>query len=199
MASAQLVRDEQLSSVNLCLPYRKDRNYIHSADIYQALTSLARDRFDPDAFIASLILRRQAAHQIQISFHAEPSTVGTFSIRYKEEQTSGWLIETTEKVSVRVPYDESQAAAAVIERPKYAQFSAVIPGYTTFEQLIVLLKAASGQGKCDAWLCQVKLQRALRDSRPLAVNLRQRIDRFFAFEIVQDDLLAGSACAFVRS
>jgi hypothetical protein len=60
MLPDQLLVEERPVEVNLNLPYRKNRHYIHSADIFQALIHLARDCFSPDAYLESLVLRRQA-------------------------------------------------------------------------------------------------------------------------------------------
>jgi hypothetical protein len=200
MSSVQVFRDEELVTLDLCLPYRKNRNYIHSADIFQSLTNLAQDRFASGAYVESLVLRRQATRQIRISFQAEPNMVGTFGVRVGEEQVRGWLVETDTKVLVRVPYDESWAAAAVVGGPGFARFTEPVAGYTAFEQLLVLLKAAGGQGGRDAWLCKINMHGPLLNMKPLAVGLRLRaMQRFFAFEIFQEEKLIGEACASLRS
>src|SRR5215831_9666512 len=122
MSSVQVFRESELVAVDVHLSYRTDRNYIHSADIFQALTTLAQERFAPDAYIESLILRRQATHQIRISFQAEPQMIGTFGIRVGREQIRGCLVETEEEVLDRVPYDESRAAKAVLGGFRFASF-----------------------------------------------------------------------------
>lgn len=186
--------------VDLCLPYRKDRNYIHSADIFQALTNLAEDRFASDAYVQSLVLRRQASRQIKVSFQAEPQMIGTFTIRVGAEQVHGWLVETGTEVLLRVPYDESWATAAVVGGTGFARFTEPVPGYTAFEQLLVLMKAASGQGGRDAWLCKINMRGPLFNTKPLAVGLRLRaMQRFFGFEIFQEEKLIGEASAALRS
>lgn len=200
MAPAQVFRDKKFVAVELCLPYRKDRDYIHSADIYQALTNVALERFAADAYIESLILRRQAERQIRVSFQAEPHMIGTFGIRVGGEQVRGWLVETEAEVRTRVPYDESRAAAAVIGGPGFARFTEPVAGYTAFEQLLVLMKVAGGQGGRDAWLGRISLRAPLLDTKPLAVRLRLRaLQRFFNFEILQEEHLIGEASASLRS
>jgi hypothetical protein len=139
--------------------------------------------------------------QIEISFQANVDAIGTFSIRSGEAQMRGWLVETDAKVACRVPYDEARAADAVITGTDSARFTKPVPGYTAFEQLLVLLKAAGGEaGKRDAWLCQVSLRGPLLETKPLTVNFRNRVlQRFFLFEIMQDEQLIGTACASLRS
>jgi hypothetical protein len=199
MPVAQLVRDEQLVASDLSLPFREHRNYIHSADIFQALTALGQSCLGQDAYVSSLVLRQQAVHQVRISFEPQAQSLGTFSVRGGGAELRGWLIETGTEVLVRVPYDETPAAAAVLGGRGFAWFERPTPGYTAFEQLLVLLKAAGGQGKREAWLCQINLRASMLEPMPLAVRLRQRLRRFFSFEIVQDGHSIGSACACLRS
>lgn len=200
MPSVEVFRDEELVPLELRLPYRRDRNYLHSADIFQALTNVAQDHFAPDAYIESLVLRRQAVRQIRISFQAEAQMIGTFGIRVGREQVRGWLVETDAEVLTRVPYDECWAVAAVVGGPGFAQFMEPVAGYTAFEQLLVLMKVAGGQGQHDAWLCKITLSSPLFNTKPLAVRLRLRaLQRFFSFEILQDECLLGEASASLRS
>lgn len=200
MSSIQVFRHEEFVTADLCLPYRKDRNYIHSADIFQALTNLAEDRFASDAYVQSLVLRRQASRQIKVCFQAEPQMIGTFAIRVGAEQIHGWLVETDAEVLLRVPYDESWATAAVVGGAGFASFAEPVAGYTAFEQLLVLMKAASGHGERDAWLCRINMRRPLLNTKPLAVGLRLRaMQKFFSFEIFQEEKLVGEASAALRS
>lgn len=200
MSSAQVFCDAELVGVDLCLAYRRDRNYIHSADIFQALTQFACERFASDAYIESLVLRRQAAHQIRISFQAESRMIGTFAIRVGEEQVPGFLVETEAGVLDRLPYDESRAADAVVGGFKFAFFTHPVAGYTAFEQLLVLLKAAGGLGRRDAWLCKTTLRVPLVETKPLAVRLRLiSLQRFYGFDILQNEQLIGEASASLRT
>jgi hypothetical protein len=186
--------------MDLSLPYRSNRNYIHSADIFQSLTDVARRQFDSNTYVESLVLRRQAARQVRVAFEAMPQAIGTFSFRVGNERVRGWLAEADADIRVRVPYDESRATAAVVGGPGFARFVEPVTGYTAFEQLVVLLKVAGGQGRRDAWLCQANLQGPLLDTKPLAVRLRLRaMVRFFAFEVLQDEQLIGAAYAALRS
>ena len=180
--------------MDLCLPYRSRRNYIHSADIFQSLMDVARARFSCDTYVESLVLRRQATHQIRLSFEATPNPIGAFALRAGKERVRGWIAETEADVCARVPYDESRAAAAVVGGPGFAQFVEPVAGYTAFEQLIILLKVTSGEP--DGWLGQANLRGPLLDSSPVAVRLRHRaMGRFFAFEILQHGQVIGDAYA----
>ncbi len=185
-----------LATMDLNLPYRGERNYIHSADIFQAVTDLARAH-NSDAYVESLVLRRQAVHQIRMAFEAAPQMIGTFSLRIAGDRLRGWLVERNEDVRIRVPYDESPATAAVVGGAGFARFAAPVAGYTAFEQLLVLLKVTSGES--TAWLCQTDFNRPLRNTEPLAVRLRRRAMRFLGFEIMQNEQTIGTASASLRS
>jgi hypothetical protein len=200
MSSVQVFCDEKLMTVDVWLAYRRERNYIHSADIFQALTKLAQERFAPGAYIESLVLRRQAAHQIRISFQAAPQAIGTFGIRVGREQVRGCLLETQAEVLDRAPYDESRAADAVAGGFQFAFFTGPVAGYTAFEQLLVLLKAAGGLGCRDAWLCKITLRCPLVETEPLAVKLRLiAMQRFYTFDILQNEERIGEASAYLRT
>jgi hypothetical protein len=189
-------RGQPLAAADLNLPYRGERDYIHSADIFQAVTDLARTH-NPDAYVESLVLRRQAVHQIRVAFEAAPQTIGTFSLRIAGDRERGWLVERNEVVRIRVPYDESPAMAAVVGGAGFARFAEPVAGYTAFEQLLVLLKVTSGER--TAWLCQTDFNRPLRNTEPLAVRLRRRAMRFLGFEIMQNEQTIGTASASLRS
>jgi hypothetical protein len=200
MTSVQVFRDKELVPVNVRLAYRGNRNYIHSADIFQALTKLAQERFASDAYLESLVLRRQAAQQIRISFQAELQMIGTFAIRLGGEQVCGSLVETKAEVLDRVPYDESRAADAVVGGFRFAFFTQPVDGYTAFEQLLVLLKAAGGLGRREAWLCKTTLRYPLVETKPLAIRLRLiSLRRFYGFDISQNEQLIGEASAYLRT
>jgi hypothetical protein len=194
------VHNEELTAAILWAPYRENRNYIHSADLYHALTDFAQDRLTPEAYLESLVLRREAVRQVRASFQPGPQSLGTFAFRTGEAQVRGWLLETEAQVFERVRYDESRAAAAAVCGRGSARFTEPVPGYTAFEQVIVLMKAASGQVIHEARLCQINLRRPLLEKTPLTLNLRQRImQRFLDFEILQAGQVIGSVCGSLGS
>lgn len=195
--STHAFSSKQLTAVDFRLPYRGDRTYIHSADIFRALADLAAARFACDAYVKSLVLRRQAVRQIRAAFEAAPQMIGTFSLCTRGARIPGWLVQSDEAVQSRVPYDESPALAAAVGGVGFARFAAPVPGYTAFEQLLVLLKVASGLD--SAWLCQADFDRPLLDTKPLAVRLRRTAMRFLAFEVMDEDHVMGTASAALRS
>jgi hypothetical protein len=181
------------------LPYRGDRDYIHSADIFQALTGLVRDQLAPGAHLASLVLRRKVSRQLRVSAGDGPRGIGTFSVHAGAEEIHGVLVETETTVDRRGPYDESPLVDAVIADAGSAAFSSAVPGYTAFEHLLVAMKVAGGDAARDAWLCQVNLLSPLLEPAPLAVRVTQKLLLFHRFAIVQSGGEIGSACATWRA
>lgn len=199
MDRASLAGHEDLAAAALSLPFRSNRDYVHSTDIFQSVTALARERWGPDAYLTSLVLRRTASHQLRVSFEPERHAIGTFAIRDGSDEISGALVETDEAVLRRVPYDESRIIAAAVAGEHSASFASLADGYTAFEHLVVALKIAAGDVAGHAWLCQVKLLSPLLESAPLAVSVRQKLRLFHGFEIQQHGKPIGSACAASRS
>jgi len=187
-----------MAPATFSLPYRADRNYVHSADIFQAFTELARERFAPGAYLKSLVLRHKASRQLRASFAAEPDPIGTFSLQAGEQEVRGALVETDASIGRRVPYDESRAVAAVVAAVDSAAFISPVPGYTAFEHLLVAMKVAGGDADREAWLCQVALLGPLLESVPLAVTVTRRLRLFHRFAIAQGGTDIGSACATWR-
>jgi hypothetical protein len=197
MSEPRPSHEPHLEPVTLQLPFRQTRNYIHSTDIYPALTALAQQRVSPDAYVASLVLRRPAHHQLRVCFEQPAEMVGTFSICYGTAKIHGWLVETDEAVTLRVPYDESRAEAEVMYEAAVTRFAAPVPGYTAFEQLILLMKVALTADGVHVWLSQINLRGPLLETQPVAVRLRQSMQqRFHSFELLQADTIIGTATAY---
>ncbi|HEY2473019.1 MAG TPA: hypothetical protein VGI45_34880 [Terracidiphilus sp.] len=198
MAVAQVFPDKRLTAVQLDLPYRSERNYIHSADIFQALTRLAKGRFASDAYVKSLMLRTTSTRQVYASFEPVENAFGKFSLGLGSNEVHGSLVESDENVLRRVPYDESVLEKAVIGVAPSARFAAPVDGYTAFEHLLVLMKVTSSLGTREAWFCQVNLREPLLDSISIAVTFQYIIHGFAAFLVAQNERMIGSACATLR-
>src|SRR5919205_593444 len=91
------------------LPFRGDRNYLHSTDLFPALSEYAQRHFSPTAFIENLILRRTIHHQVRIHFDEPEDAFGSFSVRNGMQRTKGWLVETNESVRRHIRFDEAAA------------------------------------------------------------------------------------------
>jgi hypothetical protein len=187
--------------VKMSLPFRDSRNYLHSTDILLALMDLARDRFSSKAFVNSLMIRRPACHQVQACFDPEASAFASFGIRNGSEHVKGWLVETDERISLRIPFDESPAMSAVVCGPGFACFAEPVQGYTPFEQLVILMRALASQlGPQQWWVSQLNLCSPIVETRALEIRLRGNVlDRFLTGDISQDGHIIGSARGIVKS
>ncbi|MGA8762480.1 MAG: hypothetical protein WB562_06280 [Candidatus Sulfotelmatobacter sp.] len=183
------------------LPFRGLRNYLHSTDLFPALTSLAQQHFSPAAFVESMVLRRPVTHQVRASFVPEPKAFGTFRIRHLSQCIHGWLVETGVPISARVPFDEQTAVSAAICRRWFSCFHEPVQGYTAFEQLVVLMKVVSPQvGPHQWWFCRIELSAPLSESHPLSFAIRETVsDRFLVGDINQAHRLIGSAASVARN
>src|ERR1051326_6571394 len=102
------------------LPFRGNRNYLHSTDLFPALTEFAQKQFSPDAFIENLTIRQAVSHQIRVSLDGPEGSFGSFRVRHGTSQSKGWLVETDEPVLSRVPFDEITAIQSAISGPGFA-------------------------------------------------------------------------------
>ncbi|HSS96680.1 MAG TPA: hypothetical protein VLK33_06615 [Terriglobales bacterium] len=177
------------------LPFRGNRNYLHSTDLYPALTEFAHQQFSADAFIESLTIRRAASHQPWVSFDISDEAFGSFCIRHSRNKTQGWLIESEAPIASRIPFDEVTAMRAAISGPGFALFKDLPPKYSSFELLIILTKIVSSQeGPGHWWLCRIDLSSPLLNVAPLECRLnRKTAGRFLTFKIRQ----AGRAIASI--
>jgi hypothetical protein len=182
------------------LPFRGARNYIHSTDLFPALTGLAQERFSPAAFVESLVLRRPAGHQVRARFVKDPEAFGTFRIHHGSEQIRGWLVETDTPVLDRVPFDEETAMNSAVKGPQFARFQERVGRYTAIEQLVVLTKIVASQvGLHNSWLCRIDLSAPLLQFDPLGVEIREIVsDRFITFAISQQQNPIGTVAGMAR-
>ncbi len=181
------------------LPFRGDRNYLHSTDLYPALTEFAQRQFSPDAFIASLTIRQAVSHQVRISLDGPEGSFGSFRVRHGASQSKGWLVETDEPVLSRIPFDEITAMQAAITGPGFALYKKLLPHYSMFELLLILAKIVSSQeNNSHWWICQINFHSPLRQIFPLECRLKRKISqRYLTLHICQAGKAIGSASGIV--
>lgn len=198
MSAAHVCSNNRREGLLLDLPYRKERSYIHSADIFKELSSLAKENYSPDAYVRSLVLRTHARRRILVCFEKDEKAFGRFSIRTQAVDVPGYLVESEAEVRTRVPYDESDLRHAVIGTAPSARFAAPIEGYSAFEHLLVLMKITGSLGSREAWLCQVNFSDPLDNRLAVAVTFQYVLQGFHAFEVAQNGRTIGSAYAKLR-
>ncbi|HEY6185745.1 MAG TPA: hypothetical protein VIW67_26120 [Terriglobales bacterium] len=177
------------------LPFRGSRSYLHSTDLYPALTEFAKKQFSPSAFVENLTIRRAVTHQVQVNLDAPDRPCGSFCIRHGNERSKGWLVETDEPVRSRVPFHEETAILSATSGAKFARLEKLLPAYTTFELLVILTKMVAQQESASPWwICQIGFFSPLLEIVPLESRLKSRVsNRYLSMEIYQAGSLIGSA------
>jgi hypothetical protein len=178
----------------LDLPFKGDRDYLRMADLFPAIQGVAREYFDPSAQVSSLIIRRPLTRAIQLSFEPVEGCAGSFRVRHEGKSIQGWLVETDQQVSRRVPYDSSLISAAAVSGPDFARIADPLPGFAPFDILVSLVKIVGAKRTPRPWwLCQVNLDTPFTDEFPLEVRVLHWLGgRFAVFNLGQGDMVIGS-------
>jgi hypothetical protein len=190
-----------LASTVTDLPFRGNRNYLHSTDLFPALTDFAEKTFDAKAFIGSLTIRHVISHQVRVDLENFGGAVGSFRIRNGVSQTKGWLMETNIPVLSRVPFDETTATQAAVSGNGFAHFTNLLPQYSAFELLLILTKLVATKENAEHWwFCQIEFRSRLQEIAPLESRLSQKIlGRYLAFDIYQAGQLIGTITGMTSS
>jgi len=183
------------------LPFRGNRNYLHSTDLYPALTKYAQQQFSKSAYVESLMIRRAVSHQVRVDLDKPESAFGSFRICDGTERSKGWLVETDEPVRTRIPFDETAAVQTAVNGIRFARLEELLPPYSTFELLLLLTKMVAHQeSRCHWWLCQMEFFSPLREIVPLESKLKRKIsNRYLLMEIYQAGQLIGSVSGIADS
>jgi hypothetical protein len=179
----------------LDLPFKGSREYLHSTDIIPALTEVAHERFGPQAWVDSLTIRRPFRRAIQVSFEPVEVSSGSFRIRNSSQYIRGWLLETDQPVTRRVPYDTTPLSAAAVSGSGYARILEALPGFTVLDVLVSLMKVVSAQvDRRHWWVCQLNLDAPLAEIFPVEVRIRNNLaGKFLVSDILQSGTVIGSA------
>lgn len=177
------------------LPFRGNRNYLHSTDLYPALAEFVRRQFSPTAFIENLTIRRLASKQVRVNLDGPAGAFGSFRIRQGKERIKGWLSETDKPVRTRVQFDEVPAMEAVVSGPGFVRFENLLQPYTAIELLFALTKVIAVRESSEHWwICQMDFISPLRELAPLECRLKDRLsNRYLSAEIYQAGQRIGSA------
>jgi hypothetical protein len=177
------------------LPFKGSREYLHSTDIFPALTDVAHKRFGPLAWVDSLTIRRPFRRIIQVSFEPVEVSSGSFRIRNGSQHIPGWLLETDRPVTRRIPYDTSPLSAAAVSGSGYARFLEGLPGFSVLDVLVSLMKLVSAQVDRRQWMiCQLNLDAPLAEIFPVEVRIRSILaGKFLVSDILQAGTVSGSA------
>lgn len=180
---------------NLDIPLRGERDYVQSSDLFASLESSAKRELSPLAYVRKLILRRMSHHAVEAHFVRPRSALGTFELRDREYVTAGWLAETPGTIACRKLYDETPVIRAAAVHAGRAQLSSPVPGYTAFDQIIILSKIIGAQIAAGTWVfSRVDLDEPLREDLSIDLALSQVVlSRCQIIEISQASRIVGRA------
>jgi hypothetical protein len=170
------MRTDQIETgVALDVPFRGNRDYVHSTDLFEALENHSR-ALSPGSYLKNLILRHPARRQVRAQFTPQRDAFGTFELALPHRVLPGWLMEDRSPIMRRVAFDEAAIAREAIVEPGRAFLSAPVNGYSGFEQMIVLLKMLCAQIHPGPWLfASVALDRSLTGQTSIEVRRSQTV------------------------
>jgi hypothetical protein len=178
--------------IALDIPFRGGRDHVHSTDLFSALDKLAGSILGPGAFLKSLTLRRRAHRQVAVRFQPDPDSFGAFTFA-ASGCVEGWLVEDPAPITRRIAFDEEAIARQAICAQGRVFLRSPVPGYNSFEQLIVLFKMLCAQSHPGRWLfTSIVLDRPLSEQTVLAVSRTQLVlNRMVEAVPYQNDVPAG--------
>jgi len=181
------------AKVLLDVPFRGDRDYVHSTDLFASLNDLAQQFLGPDAYLKTLVLRRRARRQVTAQFRPDVTAFGTFTFTASDRIMEGWLVESQMAINRRIVFQEAPIARAATSQEGRVALRSPVLGYSAIEQLIVLLKMLCAQCHPGAWLfTSIHLDYPLSEQAALAVSRTQLVlSRMIEASLYQDDNQAG--------
>jgi hypothetical protein len=181
------------AEVLLDVPFRGDRDYVHSTDLFASLNDLAEQFLGPGAYLKTLALRRRARRMVAAQFRPDPAAFGTFTFTASGWIMEGWLVESRLPINRRVVFHEAPIALAATSQEGRVALRSPVPGYSAMEQMIVLLKMLCAQCHPGAWLfTSIDLDGPLSQQAALAVSRTQLVlSRMIDASLYQDGHSAG--------
>ncbi len=128
----------------LDIPYKEQRGYVAGNDIFDFALQAFRDHYAPDVYIASLIMRKMAHNLCELRSGDEPkngaAAVATFKLAGMDNLPDGYLVETEQPVTTRIPYpEEDMLIGAEIEGETIRQGQ--VSDFSSIEEIVALTKA----------------------------------------------------------
>jgi hypothetical protein len=179
--------------VLLDVPFRGDRDYVHSTDLFASLNDLAQQFLGLDAYLKTLVLRRRARRQVTAQFRPDATAFGTFTFTARDRIMEGWLVESQMAINRRIVFHEAPIARKATSQEGRVALRSPVPGYSAIEQLIVLLKILCAQCHSGAWLfTSIDLDGPLSQQAALSVTRTQMVlSRMIEASLYQGGHLAG--------
>ena len=185
--------------VELDIPLRGARNYVHSTDLFHAVEQMGVCRISKGIWLRELVLRRPANRQVDAHFQYHDAACGTFELCHDGDAISGWLVESDRPCSRHISFDEAAIARCATVSQQQVVLPYPVPGHSRFEQAIVLLKLLAEQmGPGDWAFASVRLEHPFTAHGALEVVLEQSLlGRGFMAALMQGGAVMGKSM-FVR-
>lgn len=191
--------------VDLNLPYKGDRNYLHGTDMY-AETVRVLNGVKPEILTGKcrLVIHNVARQQCRLLYTFLSDTakrpenlIAEFNFISNTDHLAAWLVETSRSVTDRIPYPESQ----ITEKCIISDRSIKLTGKTRFsaiEELVAMNKLLHmtqyPPGESRWYFTRIDLDRLLtaNDAGNLQVNLKQNFNnRLTQSEVISHDQIIG--------
>lgn len=180
---------------SLDIPFKGNRDYLHSTDVFASLTELARENISVDAWLDSLLFRRPLRKRICATFQFRDQASGTFRVRCGSLTMSGWLVETDKPIVRRVAYDCGPLSSAMIFDARSLRLMHPVQDFTAIEVIVNMMQTlAYAAVPGHWWLCELSLQRPLTAEYPIEVRVSREVGRqCILFEIIQQNAVIGTS------
>lgn len=191
--------------VDLNLPYKADRDYLHGTDMY-AETVRVLNGFNPEALTGKcrLVIHNIARHQCRLLYtllsdmvKRPESLIAEFNFISNTDNLVAWLVETSRPVTDRIPYPESQItekcilSGRSIKLTRKTRFSA-IEELVAMNKLLHMTQYPPGESRW--YFTRMDLDRLLtkNDTGNLQVKLKQNFNnRLTQSEVISHDQIIG--------
>ena len=191
--------------VNLNLPYKGDRDYLHGTDMY-AETVRVLNSVEPEALTGKcrLVIHNVARHQCQLLYtflydtaKRPENLIAEFNFISDAGNLVTWLVETSEAITERIPYPESQITEKCIISGRSIRLTSKTR-FSAIEELVAMNKLIHvtkyPPGESGWYFTRMDLDRLLtvNDVGNLQVTLQQNLNnRFTRSEVISHDQIIG--------
>jgi len=191
--------------VNLNLPYKGERDYLHGTDIYtETVRVLNGVKAEALTGKCRLVIHNVARRQCQLLYTLLQDTtkrpenlIAEFNFISDTVNLVAWLVETSEDISHRIPYAESQITENCILSDRSIKLScrtrfSAIEELVAMNKLLHITKYPPGESRW--YFTRMDLDRLLtvNDVGNLQVTLQQNLNnRLTRSEVISHDQIIG--------
>lgn len=194
-----------MKTVDLNLPFKGDRDYLHGTDMYSETLKVLNDSM-PEvlSWKCRLVIHNIARYQCRLLYTLSPDSprrpenlIAEFRFASDTRHLMAWLVETSNIVTRRTPYPESKIMEKCILKEQGVKLHRKT-GYSAIEELVAMNKLLHNTlypAEASRWyFTRLDLNRLLikDDSGNLHVILRQNLNnRLTKSEIITHDQIIG--------